>query len=519
MTNMKYSMNIAWWVGRWRNRHPQKAALIFEDEEISYLTLHRQVCRIAAWFSAQGLRTGQRVAVLMNNCPEFIEIYLACARSGLILVPFNTRWAADEIGWAIDNAEPQILIFDVRYADKIFGHGGAWPLSRMVSAQIGDSPKDPAIIHFHDAIDAFNAEQVDTETSFHPVDPEEPHVIMYTSGTTGRPKGAVLPLRKTFFNCLNAEIFLELTPEDRVLLTIPLYHSGGLFIVSSPALYKGATIVMRSRFDASTAYRDIGTYRISKIAAVPTILKKLLDESPENRGDVSSLKICAVGGEKIPDELLHQCRSTGFPMRQIMGQTETSIILWASGQEMIERPGTVGKPVFHGQVELMDAAGNPTRPGEIGEIAVTGPTIMSGYWRQPGASEKTIRNGWLHTGDMAQRDEDGYYFLLDRSTEIYISGGENVYPAEVERVLKSHPGISDAAVLGIADDTWGETGHAFIIPNVSAEPLTEKDIFNFCEERLARFKWPKRISFCETFPRTDLGKVKKKDLIRRFNAR
>lgn len=508
---MKYATNISWWVERWGKQHPDKTAIIFEDNHISYRELHQQVCHICAWFKSMGLTRGQRVAILIKNCPEFIEIYLACSRLGLILVPLNTRWAPDEIYWAIDNAEPQMLIFDTCHTEVILGHNGHWPLTHIRLLAMGTS-RAPSVKAYHAEMTRFERKPGTQEETARPIDPESPQVIMYTSGSTGHPKGAVLPLRKTFFNCLNAQIFMDLKGEDRILLTIPLYHSGGLFIISSPTLYAGATLVMRTRFDAPTTWRDIETYRITKCAAVPTIMKKLLAVDPQRRADISSLVFFGIGGEKVSTDLLRQCRAAGFPMQQIMGQTETSIILWASEKDLIDHPGTVGRPVFHGQVELFDSKGNPAGPQEIGEIAVTGPTIMSGYWRLPEINRRTIRGDWLFTGDLARRDEAGYFYLVDRSTEIYISGGENVYPAEVERVLKSHPGIREAAVVGIPDPNWGQTGHAFIAKKADTE-LSERDILAFCEGRLARFKWPKTITFKEKFERTALGKIKKTSLI------
>jgi fatty-acyl-CoA synthase len=508
---MKYSMNISQWVRQWSRRQPDKTAIWFEGREISYRRLHRQVCRMAAYFAIQGLAPGRRVAVLLDNCPEFIQIYLACARLGLILVPFNTRWAVDEVNWAIHNCEPAAIIFHHKYKKRIMDCRENLLQHEILHVEIPENAADYLEKYVQQEVDrAGGDERVDTQAVM-PVPLESPHVIMYTSGTTGRPKGAILSHRKTFFNCLNAQFFLDLQAEDRMLLSVPLFHSGGLFIQASPTLYRGATLVIQSKFDAVATYRDIRTYRITKYSGVPTIMKKLLAVPQEMRDDISSLRICAVGGEKMTDALVKQCLAAGFPLYQIMGQTETSIILWASDKELVDHPGTVGKPVFHGQVALLEANGSPTGTGGIGEIAVTGPTLMSGYWRLPECSKEAIRDGWLYTGDLARRNEDGYFFLVDRAKDMYISGGENVYPVEVERVLREHDAVSDAAVIGIPDPVWGQTGHAFVIrkPGVT---LTEQDIRTFCEGRLARFKWPQRITFREHFPRTALGKIRKEKL-------
>jgi fatty-acyl-CoA synthase len=334
---------------------------------------------------------------------------------------------------------------------------------------------------------------------------------MYTSGTTGRPKGAVLSHRKTFFNCLNADIFFKLHPGDIMLIFLPLFHSGGLFIQAAPIFYKGATIVLHEKFSPETVFRDITAFKVTKFLGVPTVFRELLKVPETLRGDLSSLRVCAGGGERVTQDLIQACADAGFAFRQIMGQTETSILLWASETDPLKKPGTVGRPVFHAEVGIMDASGRPAPFGQIGEIVVRGSIMMKEYWQDPVKTEETIKNGYLHTGDMAWMDEDGFFFLAGRAGDVYISGGENVYPAEIEKHLKTHPDIQDVAVRGEPHDTWGECGHAFVI----AKPgtcLTEADVRAFCEGALARYKWPARISFCKSFPLTSLGKVRKAEL-------
>ena len=201
-------------------------------------------------------------------------------------------------------------------------------------------------------------------------------------------------------------------------------------------------------------------------------------------------------------------KDAGFSLRQIMGQTETSILLWASEEDAVCKPGSLGRPVFHAEVRIVDRQGRPCKPGQVGEIIVRGSIMMTEYWQDPDKTEKTIRGGWLHSGDLARMDEDGYFYLIDRARDMYISGGENVYPAEIERVLRAHPAIEDIAVVGLPDETWGEVGYAFVIPKSGAD-LTATEVINFCDGRLARYKWPRRVFFSKDFPRTALGKVRK----------
>jgi fatty-acyl-CoA synthase len=297
-----------------------------------------------------------------------------------------------------------------------------------------------------------------------------------------------------------------------MLIILPLFHSGGLFIQAAPTIYKGATLVIHPRFDPVKVYQDIERYHITKLLGIPTVYRSLVKVDPEERTDISSLKVCAGGGEKTTPELFEQCREAGLAFRQVMGQTETSILLWASEEDSFRKPGTVGRPVFHAEVNIVDQFGRDVQPGDVGEIVVRGSIMMKEYWQDPVRTEETIRNGMLYTGDLARMDADGYYFLVDRARDMYITGGENVYPAEVERILRQHPKVEDIAVAGVPDERWGEVGHAFVIAKKDSNLQTE-DLLTYCREHMAKFKCPRSVTFCTDFPRTSLGKVRKKELI------
>jgi len=509
---MVKSMNIAWWVRRWSELHPQKPAIIFEGAEITYSMLHQRINSASCWLQSLGIEKGDRVAAMMSNCPAFMELYLACSRLGAIFVPINFRLAAPEVDYTLRNCRPRLLVLGGEYLENLDQLNLKHYLPPILLASIGDQPVSPEIMDYASGVEKFEGQEPFISGSSGPADPEEPQVIMYTSGTTGQPKGAVLTHRKTFFNCLNADIFFKLHFDDIMLIILPLFHSGGLFIQASPTIFKGATMILHPKFDSSKAFRDIEHFHVTKFLGVPTMYKALLNVAAEEWGDLSSLKVSAIGGEKTTHELLAQCNEAGFPVRQIMGQTETSILLWASEEASLAKPGTVGRPVFHAEVNLVDRDGLPVKPGEVGEIVVRGSIMMKKYWQDPVRTQETIKDGWLHTGDLARVDEEGYFYLVDRAKDMYISGGENVYPAEVERVLRRHPAVEDVAVVGIPDDTWGEAGLAFVIKKVGFDLLAE-DIIGFCKGNLARYKWPKRVTFCSSFPRTSLGKVRKVLLI------
>jgi len=501
-------MNAAWWVRRWSDLHPGKPAIIFEDKVITYSILYERLNAAAAWLQSIGIEKGDRVAVMLGNCPEFMELYLACSRIGAVFVPINFRLVAKEVEYTLRNCRPRLFLFGQAFSDALDGLNFQDYLPPMLVATVGNGSTRPGALSYNDAVSRFDGQEPFLTASTGPNNPEDAQVIMYTSGTTGKPKGAVLSSRKTFFNCLNADIFFKLSFDDVILVILPLFHSGGLFIQASPCIFKGATMIIHRKFDARKTFTDIEKYRVTKFLGVPTIYKRLLPQMKKQKCDISSLEICAIGGEKTTHKLLLDCKEAGFHVRQIMGQTETSILLWASEEESLAKPGTVGRPVFHAEVDVVDREGRSVAPGEVGEIVVRGSIMMTEYWRDPGKTQETIRNSWLHTGDLARLDNEGYFYLVDRSKDMFISGGENVYPAEVERLLREHPGVEDVAVVGVPDETWGEVGHAFVIKKPGFS-LSAQELIAFCDGKLARYKWPKAVSFMTSFPRTSLGKIKK----------
>lgn len=505
-------MNIAWWVQRWAELRPNKSAIIFEDQTITYKELCRRADRTSCWLQSIGIEKGDRVAVMLNNCPEFIDLFLACSRLGAIFVPINFRITSMELDYFISNCRPRLFVHGINFSDVVNAlELEAYLPPMMVACAGGPALNGKKVFNLESETVKFDGRRAFLTRSLGPSNPEEPQVIMYTSGTTGKPKGAVLTHRKTFFNCLNADIFFKLHFSDVMLIFLPLFHSGGLFIQAAPIFYKGATIVLHRKFDPLLVYKDIEAYQVTKFLGVPTVYRELLKIPPDKRSDISSLRVCAGGGEKLTEDLFKKCTEAGLAFRQIMGQTETSILLWASEEDPIKKPGTVGRPVFHAEVSILDNKGRVAKPGEVGEIVVRGSIMMKEYWQDPVKTEETIKNGYLHTGDLARMDEDGFFYLVGRAGDMYISGGENVYPAEVEKILKLHPDIEDVAVVGMADDTWGETGHAFVETGQGAQ-LSQDDVIAMCHGKLAKYKWPKKVTFVNGFPRTSLGKIRKGEL-------
>jgi fatty-acyl-CoA synthase len=357
------------------------------------------------------------------------------------------------------------------------------------------------------------------------VTPEDAMILMYTSGTTGVPKGALLPHRKTLFNCLNAQLFFELTRRDRVLVAVPLFHSLGLKILSIPALYAGAGVVLQSAFEPGEAWRAVARERVELLGGVPSMFRALGETFDRERPDVSSLRFLFTAGAAIPVEQIHAYERRGLVLKQGFGQTETSILCCLDAQDAVRKAGSVGRPVLHVELRIVGSetlALPPTSwrdcaPGETGEIVVRGPITMLGYWNDPEATAQTLRGDWLRTGDLASRDDEGFVTLVGRARHMYISGGENVYPAEVERVYAEHPDVSEIAVVGEPDPKWGEVGCAYVVPARGAK-LEPEALREWGSERLARFKLPKRFVEVRELPRTETGKVQKHRLAQRLGS-
>ena len=331
---------------------------------------------------------------------------------------------------------------------------------------------------------------------------------MYTSGTTGVPKGAILSHRKTFFNALNADIFYNLTSRDVMIVSRPMFHSGGLLVEAAPVLYKGGTLILKKRFRPNDILETIQKYRVTLLEMPATVYQFILLECDLGLYDLSSIRCFFTGGERVPKVMLKEYYRKGITISQIFGQTEASTITFLSTDDAALKIGSVGLPVFHGDVRIVDKAGKEVSPGEVGEIIIKGPTLMSGYWNRPDLTAETIRDGWLYTGDLARADEEGYIYIVDREKDLYISGGENVYPAEIEKVLHTHPKIFDLGIIGVPDEKWGEVGKAFIVLK-PGETMGSEEVFEFLKGKVAKYKIPKYVAFIDQLPKTGSGKIQK----------
>jgi fatty-acyl-CoA synthase len=348
-----------------------------------------------------------------------------------------------------------------------------------------------------------------------PVAFDDPLSIIYTSGVTGRPKGAVLSHRQTYFKSFQVGMYTGAGTDDVVVAQMPLFHSGGLFIVATPALCSGMTMVMRRGFDPDEFAADIERYRGTIVFALTTMWRRILETGRLDRTDVSSVRCVVGGGERTPPSVVDELAKRGLYMQQGFGQTENSAMMMLPKEDIFRKRGSIGKPGFFTNVWIAGPNGKSVPPGEIGEIVASGPTVMTGYWNLPGVTAKTIVDGVLHTGDLGYMDEEGYFYIVDRVKDMYRSGGENVYPADVEKILLTHPKILNAAIVGVPDERWGETGMAFIVAK-KAEALTKEEIYCHLDGKVARFKYPQHIELVDELPLTATMKVRKQELRQRY---
>ena len=465
-------------LGRWLTDRarttPQRAAIDFLGRVVTYAELEHDATRLEGRLRARGLARGDRVATLTGNSPEHVALFFACARIGLILAPLSWRLAPAELAFQLDDAEPALFLVEDEHSRLASESGHAHERLSI--------PAEDAVAPGSDAQD------------------DDPLLLVYTSGTAGRPKGALLTHANCFWTNLSFDLATGVSGDDVVLQVLPQFHCGGWNVQSLLAWWKGATVVLEQSFDAARCLALISEKRVTTMMGVPANYLFLAQDPSFGNADLSSLRRAVVGGAAMPEPLLETWHDRGVDIVQGYGLTEAAPnVLCLPPEDAMRKLGSAGKPYPHVDVRL----------SEEGELQVRGPNVFAGYWRNEKASANAFIDGWLRTGDVAERDEEGFYRIRGRLKDMYISGGENVYPAEVENVLHEHPSVVDAAVVGVPDDRWGEVGVAFV---VAGSEVDGEELLEFVRARLARFKAPKAVRFVEELPRSAMGKVAKDDL-------
>jgi len=492
-------MDLSRIVERWAGHQPRHVAVRFQGEDTTYEALWRRVEAATLRLASLGIRKADRVAYLGYNHPELLAILFACARLGAMLVPLNFRLATPEHAEILASADPAVLVVEPDFQAHASALATSLPLMRLVALR--GAPR------------GWFAWEGPLPAGFEPKLPgtdADPVLIVYTSGTTGRPKGAVHTQSGLLWNIVNATAYQDLTSRDHVLTVLPMFHVGGLCIQTLPALAAGATATIHARFDAGAFLRDVAALRPTLTLLVPATLQAVYAHPDWARADLSSLREVNTGSSTVPDSLFAPFHARGIPVGQVYGATETGpVSICLRAEDAMRKLGSAGKPAVHTEIRLVDTAERDVAPGEVGEILVRAPNVMQGYWKDP--DNPAFRDGWFHTGDLARVDEEGYYWVVGRTKDMIISGGENVYPAELENVLADCAGIAEAAVIGVPDAKWGEAVVAVVVRKAGAA-LDEAAVLSLFDGRLARFKHPRRVVFVEGLPKSALGKVQKAEL-------
>jgi fatty-acyl-CoA synthase len=478
---------------------PDKPAVRFEGESLSYAAFAIRIERTASSLKTElGIGRGDRVAILSLNRPDYLVLLYACARLGAMLVPLNWRLAIAEQLFILGDAGAKVLVVEQAFAGIVPELEQSLPGTAIVGVDF-----NPPRGH---AFEPLVARGGSDGRNPH-IDLSCPLLIVYTSGTTGRPKGAVLRQEALFWNGVMSQHMHNMTSDDHVLTVLPFFHVGGLNIQTTPALQFGATVSIHARFTPDAALVTVERERPTLTVLVPATIQAMTDHPAWATTDLSSLKAVATGSTIVPPHLVDRIVARGVPVLQVYGSTETCpIAVYTRLGGDLSREGSTGLPGLCCEAKVISDAGAEQPPDVLGEIAVRGPNVFFEYWGNEAATREALRDGWYRTGDVGVRDPDGYFWVRDRNKNMIISGCENIYPAEVERVLLEHPDVNECAVIGRPDPRWDEVPVAYVIPRSGCR-LEADELKVHLQTQLARFKVPREIIFVVDLPRTALGKV------------
>ena len=499
------------WIDHHAKNRPAKEAIrdLATGRSFTYGELDRRVDALAAHLHSLGIGRGDRVAVLAHNGVEYFDVQFACARTGSICVLLNWRLTVNELDYIVNDSSPTLLVHDVEFAAAATELQERCNIAHLLMIDEGsdDSPYEEAL-----------ASQVNPAVERVPLTHDDVVTIMYTSGTTGLPKGAMITHGMNFWNCVNLGFPAGITTATVHLNVLPLFHTGGLNCYSNPVLHAGGTVVILKAFEPGEALRIIGdpAQGITHFFAVPAPYQFMMQHPDFDHTDLSRLQVAGVGGAPCALAIMERWTERGVDLAQGFGMTETSpASIFLDPGDALRKIGSTGKALVHTEFRIVDDEGNDCAPDQVGELWVAGPNITPGYWNKPEATAASFEGRWLKTGDAARTDDEGFVYIVDRWKDMYISGGENVYPAEVENVLYQLPGVIEAAVIGVPHERWGEVGLAVL----AVEPGTELDrstVVDHCAERLAKFKVPNDLAIVDALPRNATGKVLKRELREQF---
>jgi acyl-CoA synthetase (AMP-forming)/AMP-acid ligase II len=513
-------MYIGDYLGRREIYSPEKLAVIDAGKtpelRLTYRQWNERVNRLANWLIAEaGIEKGDRVAVLARDGIEHLDLYYACGKIGAIHTAFNWRLHWREYLALIENTRPKVLVYSDDFIDTV---AQIETESRRSDFSIRyfihiEGPGIPSSRHYETTLASGDASPVTCES----LEKEDIACLLFTGGTTGMPKGAMISHRMICWNVLNTVIH-DLTHEDVYLNVFPLFHAGGLFAYCSSQVVFGNTTILTRQFDPEQVLSLIERENVTVFAGVPTMYQMMTQASNWLSADLSSLRFCTSGGAPLPVPLVEQyTKQKGIRFKQGFGMTEFGPGLFAlPAEDAIRKAGSIGRPNYFIDVRVVDEENVPLGPNCEGELLLKGPSMCSGYYNNPEASAEVVdENGWFHTGDVVRYDDEYYFYVVDRKKDMFISGGENVYPVEVENVLYHHPAVHMCAVIGVSDERWGEVGKACVVLK-PGETAREEELIEFMIGHLARYKVPKSVVFMDQLPLSGMGKILKRDLRDQF---
>ena len=484
-------------VGSWPARRarmtPQRIAIVHESTTRTYAELADRVTRLAHGLRGLGVGRGDRIAYLGPNHPALAETLFATGLLGAVFVPLNTRLAVPELAYNLEDSGAETLLFAPEFAESV--------------AAVRDTVKVREYVtvgaEYEKLLAAADNSPLDETVGLGDV-----CMIQYTSGTSGRPKGVMLSHGNIAWNCYNILLDVDVSSDEVSLVSAPMFHTAALNQLFLPTVLKGGTAVLMSAFDPDCAFDLIAAHRVTWMFGVPTMFLAMAQSARWPEADLSSVRNLMCGGAPVPRSLIQTYQQRGLVFLQGYGLTETSPgALFVRTADSIRKAGTAGTPCFFTDVRVVRPDGTDAPPGEVGEVVVQGPNVTSGYWQLPEATEAAITDdGWFRSGDAAVVDDEGYVTIVDRVKDMFISGGENVYPAEIEQVLHAHPDVADCAVIGVADERWGEVGRAVVVLHEGAN-ATGKDILGFLSGKIAKYKIPKSVVLVDALPRNATGKL------------
>ncbi len=499
-------INIGYFLYKRALLSPNQEALVVGNVRYNYRKLNERANQLANAMKQSGVRRGDRVAMLALNEPEYLEMYFGLGKIGAVLVPINHRLAAPEVAYIANDCGASILVFGPEFVSVVEAIREKIPAKTLLA--IMDTPPDWAR-KYEDLVGPAQTEEPE------PVGGDDDTLtILYTSGTTGKPKGAELTHMGYYGNSVNLKSTLK-DVGDRMLMPLPLFHIGALAPVPH-CVHFGQTMIFQKAFEPAGFLKLIQTENISWFGSVPQVLMFLRSVPEFETFDWRTIKMALVYAAPVPVTLIKEFAAKGMEVRQLYGMTEcTGPAVVIDGEHAVRKAGSCGLPLFHTDIRVVDDHGKEVGPEEIGEVLIRTTHPMKGYFNNPEATAGTLKGGWLYSGDIAKRDQDGFLYILDRKKDMIISGGENIYPAEVEDCLLGHPAIADVGVIGQTDEKWGEAVKAVVVLKPGAT-LTREELVAWCRDKLARFKTPKEVVFTQAIPRTPTGKILKRVLREQF---